>query len=778
MNEKEPDQNLKSKPGRSFAMAALGLLVLTLFLFGDVLLGGGEVVLSAPGTDVFSQYIYTRPFGFGELKKGNLPLWNPHIFSGAPFFGGFESALLYPLNLIFLIFPAAMAINLGIALHVFLCGIFTYLWLSHRNLHPLACFFSAVLLMFSGAFFMNVYAGHLSNLSTMTWAPLLFLALDGFFIAPSAGWFLLGVLAITMQFLGGHPQHVYYTAIAAFLYTALYLTGRERRFSAIPGLIGMYAGAAALCAVQLFTGMDAASESVRSGGLSFQLAGTFSFPPENLLTLICPGFFGNMSRMPYWGRWYLWEMNIFLGVTGAVFALYGCVYGKGRGRLASILMAAALFILALGKNLPLYWIFYHLVPFYKSFRGSSKFIFQASLFLVMLSGMGFDRFISMRHIRKKFLIVVLATGMVLVFLGLFIWFMASAGEGGTWKGLVASIHGTGESYLDGELLHNEDFTFLARAYSSRALFFSGALILVLALFLYLCRFSDKVKYAVLLLAVIEVFLFARSFRATFEAESTRFPGIESHLAEQPGDFRILNMKIPNSAMVTGEQDVWGTAPLLSSRYAEFMTFTQGGNPDQASQNLSFKRYHPLYRMLRCRFFFGFREGDLQVAEFENVLPRLLFIHEWEVIPERDKIFERMAEEDFDPAKLVILESEPGVNQVESQDSPKGRIIESSTDRKVIEAELARPAILLLTDGYSSGWRALGLPGSVQEKYNLLPADYVLQAIPLTLGKHRILLEYKPLAFQLGKWISLVSLILFIAFTAWYVRKAYLAGFKK
>ena len=112
-----------------FAVAG-ALLALTAGMFGPIFFASGDIVFSKPHTDLFDQFAYWRQFGFNELKQGNLPLWNPHVFSGMPFLAGFQSALLYPINALFLIFPLAEAINLSAALHVFLIGFFVFLWAS------------------------------------------------------------------------------------------------------------------------------------------------------------------------------------------------------------------------------------------------------------------------------------------------------------------------------------------------------------------------------------------------------------------------------------------------------------------------------------------------------------------------------------------------------------------------------------------------------------------------------------------------------------------------
>ena len=106
------------------------------------------------------------------MKSGHLALWNPHCFCGAPFFGNFQSALLYPLNFLYLLLPLSAAINSTIALHVFLGGVFTFYWARRRGLHSLACLLAGMMFMLCGPHFLQIQAGHLPNLCTLIWAPL------------------------------------------------------------------------------------------------------------------------------------------------------------------------------------------------------------------------------------------------------------------------------------------------------------------------------------------------------------------------------------------------------------------------------------------------------------------------------------------------------------------------------------------------------------------------------------------------------------------------------
>src|SRR6266545_3425551 len=84
-------------------VAAGVYLLAVLAVFGDVLLGPGGRVISEEHSDVAHQFLFWREFGFGELGRGHVALWNPYLFCGAPFCGGFQSALFYPPNWIYLL---------------------------------------------------------------------------------------------------------------------------------------------------------------------------------------------------------------------------------------------------------------------------------------------------------------------------------------------------------------------------------------------------------------------------------------------------------------------------------------------------------------------------------------------------------------------------------------------------------------------------------------------------------------------------------------------------
>lgn len=749
----------------NFIVVPLILIALNTAMFGDVLFFQEGRILSREGLDLFRGEMFGLDFEFREIKKGNFPLWNPYLYSGAPFFDGLSSNALYLPNYVHLLLPLPTAINVGIALHTFLIGFFTYLWTFRRRLHPLACLLSSGLIMFSGPYFMHIYPGHLANLCAMTWVPLFLLAIDGLLDRPSVGWCLLGIFAVTMQILASQPQYTYYTAVTGGLYIGLSLIKASRRYLVVAGLSAIGAGSLLIAAVQLIPGLLSAQEGIRSSGLSLQYASTFSFPPENFLTLLAPSFFGDMTTIPYWGRYYLWEMSLFIGVTGFFLSLYGMVYGPKQIRHYSGTMVFLLLLLALGVHTPLFNLLYHYLPGFDRFRGTSKFIFPATLFLVMLSGIGLDSLIKNKTLSRVFIIAPLITGSIFILIvPLF------SNHPHWWSQLVQALGSSGETFLFPKFYADTGFIEDARRWASRALLTSGIICLILALFFLLRNYYDKVIYGLVFMALGEVVLFAFANKTTFDVRSVGVDEFKQFYGSHPGDYRVLNSYNPNMALSTGGKDLWGYGPAVPLRYAQFIAFSQGLNPDSTLQKIKITHNHPLFKMLRCRFIIQPGEKRFSIQEIAQPLPHLLLLQEWKTLPRREDIFREMAKPAFDPRRRLILESEPLPRPDQCNGAGSIAIEEASTDFLRIRGKLDRAALLLITDSYHASWRAKPLSGSGQQAYTVMPANYILMAIPLAAGEQHFILEYLPQSFRIGKWLSLFSLALYMIVLIGYWKK--------
>jgi hypothetical protein len=721
------------------------LALLTLAMFLDMLIAPGSLVLGDSRDDLALHFLWWREFGFGELAKGNLALWNPHIFAGAPFFGGMQSALLYPPNWLFLALPLPLATNWSIALNLWLLGAFMYLWAWRRGLHPFAAFVSAALLMFCAPYFLHVPAGHLTNLSAIAWIPLLFLAIDQWLASRRLRWCLIGVLTVAMQILSGQPQYVYFSALVAGSYASLRLLERRNdRLAAAAGLLSFYAGAVLLAAVQLLASLQAVAETVRSGPLPFQFAASFSFPPENLITLFAPGFFGDVTHQPYWGRWYLWEACAFIGVAGLALAAYGMATDRIAGRKALLATTALTLLLALGDHTPLFRILFDWLPLFDRFRGAGKFMFTTALFLVLFAGYGLDRVLRERTVSMRAVWVGSAIAIAL-------WVGAAAIRRADWGLVTQAVLATGQSYADRRALQ------ASQAFSSLGLLLAGLTLAATVCLALWTRREPRVAFLLGALAIGEVFAFARMQRTTFDSAQIVIPQLREFLAAHPGEYRILNLWIPNTAMSMRAFDAWGYDPGVTRRYAELIEWSEGGDPDRATNYVTFRRFHPLLAMLRVKYVVVMENGVMEIHPGAvPPLRRLELVGSYRIERQRAAILRAMGEASFDPRKEVILEREPDPVPVAADTQGIARIVREGTDFMEIDAEVASPSVLLVTDAWARGWRATPLPGSSQNGYELMPANYALRAVALGAGKHRLRLEYAPLAFHVGAIVSVMA----------------------
>jgi hypothetical protein len=270
----------------------------------------------------------------------------------------------------------------------------------------------------------------------------------------------------------------------------------------------------------------------------------------------------------------------------------------------------------------------------------------------------------------------------------------------------------------------------------------------------------------LLMAVIELAFFAQTSLVTFVIDAPYPPGIVQFLAQHPGDYRIKSEN-SNSAMTAGTLDIGGNDPSGLLRYNRYLNFTEGIDDGTVYWTRAKKYDTQAWRMLRCRYLIS--ENQNAYMTIEGALPRLLLVDRFRVMTNYLEIFSTLTNASFHVEREVILESQPA--PAPQPDGEKGtvRILESSTDYLTFEADAKTPCLLLMTDAYSSGWRALALPGSSQQRYQIMPANYCLRAIPLAAGHHFLRIEYSPLGFRIGKVVSIAAWPIFMILVGLAVR---------
>ena len=148
------------------------MLALPCLYFAPAVFGGKGFAMN----DIIS-FFYPFKYVAGEMYRTlNFYQWDPYLFGGMPTGAELQTALYYPLNLVFAVFSPMKGITLFIVLHIFLSSLFMYLYLREIKLSKLASLFGALAFTYNGYYLMHV--DQLSILSVSCWLPLIFLLIE------------------------------------------------------------------------------------------------------------------------------------------------------------------------------------------------------------------------------------------------------------------------------------------------------------------------------------------------------------------------------------------------------------------------------------------------------------------------------------------------------------------------------------------------------------------------------------------------------------------------
>jgi hypothetical protein len=435
-------------------------------------------------------------------------------------------------------------------------------------------------------------------------------------------------------------------------------------------------------------------------------------------------------------------------------------------------MVAILLLLAMGSYMPWFGLLCEYLPGFNKFRGTSKFVFQATLFVILLSAMGLDCLIR-DGLRKRWQVLsaLAAAASLSLILGLAIR-QSSLSPSGFWPGIVNWLFSTGQVYLTAGAIPNSLIVMKAGTFASLGLAVLAGTCILIAAILFL-RISNLWKASLLVgLAVVELFCADLPARETFQLEAAYPTGMVESFRWTPGDQRILNPFMPNLAMSMGWRDVWGHDPLVPRRYGEFMAWMQKVEITQVIQNVVQFQTHPLLSMLGCRTALMPVGDRVELTELRgDPMPRAVLVGRWAVEPDRDRAFAILGEPGFNPRRLVVLEREPNLAMAEDVSNPGTvKVTETSTDHLTFEADVNSASILVVTDSFTEGWRIVPLAGSASGSYEIIPADYTLRGVPLAPGRHHFRMEYRPASFVIGVWFSLAGCAAWLALAGFLVRR--------
>ncbi len=764
------------------------LAALAAALFRKALFGGAVILSHPVFLDLTHQVFAYRRYGFGLLREGIVPLWNPYNFCGAPFLANWHSAIFYPLNAIFLLLPVHTALNWSIAFHFFLAGALTYAFVRLVGGGRAGALLSAVVFVLSGPYILQLFPGHIFN--PLPWLPLALICGEMAVRRRRAVWCLLAGVVLGVQILAGHPQYMAYCAGAQALYILFRAASECRGEGAARPLIGAAAGialmvatGAALSAVQLLPGLEFAAESGRAGLAGPAAVRDNSLPPENLALLAVPGLFGDMQGVRYWGRWLYWETCIYVGVLPILLAILGAV--RGRSPVSRFFAGLALLtlVLAFGAYSPLFGFLYARVPGFSIFRAQAKFAVLAAFSIAVLAGFGLRRLLDGAHpargSRRAW-----ATAACLLGAGLAFLCAAAAATGGAesplWGRLVEYRNARG--FEGTPPIHPSDTALRAVAYRTAlrgGLAAAGLLLVSGGIFFAAGRARPALlAAAVLCVSLGDLWRFGAPYIVASPLEVCFWPrGLAEFLRLDRSAFRVAapNIGVPGAMQNIHERisAIDGYETLNIRRYKEYVDASQGGRPGPARLRDRKDRADAPGAQPQVRapprgrsapgpaVWPGLRRRAHRRPRHER--PPAACVRRAPRAPDpRSRRFARGAEGARrggpgrgDPPRRPGRS--PRRSRARRTPGRAGVVAEGPNEVR-IEAALDRPGFLVVHDVYYPGWRAY-LNGL---EVPILRANHAFRAVHLGKGRHEVRFVYAPRSFAVGWRVSAVSALLVTA----------------
>ncbi len=365
---------------------SLVFLAVLLVFFGDTLASDG--LLNSPSSDLKIVFAGKGELFINSLKDGQLPFWDPHIQGGAPFFSNPEfTMVLYPPNLLLLL-GNVTAFNFLFFVHIFLAGIFMYIFL-RKKLGILASSFGSFSYMLGGYVISTVYAGHYTQLVSLAYLPLMFYFAGRIIETGKAYYSFLFGLVLAFIFFGSHMQFFALSAIAVSLYFAFYArankAGAKTVFLFLLALIVFFFAAS----VQF---VPYAEFKSFIGSYGYAAASDLSFTPLEIIKLMVPNIFGSPEH--YLFVTYYWESAFYIG--SIAFVMIYMLFLRRKVMTPEIKFFSALFlvftVLSFGKYLPFFRILWEYIPIFSVFRSPVRLIFLAVFSLSVLSAYAFSFF--------------------------------------------------------------------------------------------------------------------------------------------------------------------------------------------------------------------------------------------------------------------------------------------------------------------------------------------------------------------------------------------------
>ena len=730
-------QSIKGKALNKSKLWIIGtILIFTLLPFYKLTFMQGTVITDDIfASDLMNDRYPLRYFLGTVIKEGRLPLWVPHIYGGFPLFAAVEVGSFYPPNLIFFgLFEPLIALNLDILFHIFLTGVFTYLYARSLKMERVSALFSGLILMYSGFFISHLK--QLNMVNAACYVPLLFFMIERYRQNGRFKYLLLFSLVLGIQMLAGHPQITYYTLLGCLVYFCFRVKSIFPMKKFLPRLalfflsIGIGFG---IGAIQLIPALQLSQLSQRSGGVTYEFATVWcNYHPLDILTFLYPFINGNPGTASYalsankggsvfWRSGSVfWEDYGYVGLIPfilSIFLIWRAFKFNGLVKFYAVFLLGS-FLLVMGSLTPVFKIFFYLVPGMNYFRFPTRFLLFTDLSLAILAGMGLAKFFMKRSYR--------ITAIVFVITLADLWFFQvrqnPVVEMEKWEEMPETV----------KFLKQDQGLF--RIFSP------------------LSRLTHILTY-----------------REAKGWEGDLSPYLKQREVLQPSSNILYSISSCDGYINLTPQyllKIWG-----DEKVKGYLSNTYRLSPDEKEIQID-EGFVKVLSLFNAKYLLSwwpihhpdlkevFRSGKTIVYLNQRVFPRCFVVPHSLVIQDDDVAVRFLFSEKFSPGETVVL-SQPPEEEVKSGATASQNVMvelkKYNLTEIILRVKMASPGFLVISDTYYPGWK-VSIDGSEGRVYR---ANICQRAIYLSSGDHHVRFYFAPSSLTLGLIVSASSLLLVV-----------------
>ncbi len=734
-------------------------------------------------------------------KTGEEPLWTNSMFGGMP---AYLISVKYPYDF-FKKIHNIMGLGLTPPVNMlFLLLLGFYILLLAFKVDPYLSIAGAFAFALSSYFLIVIGAGHNTKVVAIAYmSPLI-----GGIVMAYRRKTLLGALIFALffalQLTVNHLQITYYTFLIVLVFglVELYFAFKEKYIKKFLKTTAVLLAAALLAIGANFTNLyltyDYGKDSIRgkteltsekqnrTSGLDKDYATAWSYGIAETFTLVVPDIKGGASggelpkssetykliknnygaayankaikQMPtYWGDQPMTSGPVYVGAIIFFLFVLGLIVVKGPIKWWLLFATILSITLAWGKNfMPLTDLFLDYFPGYNKFRAVSMILVIAEFTMPLLGILALKKIIN-NEIEKKELFkalkisVGIVGGLVLIFAilpGMFFNFSAPTDQQYLAQGA--------KEFIDA-IRHDRETLLQKDAFRSLIFIIITVAVILAYNFKKLNKTSTYVIFALLFIIdlwpVDKRYLNNDSFESKHKQKETfqPTPADLQILQDKSLDYRVFNATVStfNDASTSYfHKSIGGYHGAKLRRFQELIEH------QISKQNMA------VLNMLNTKYFIiPTKEQGAVVQKNPQALGNAWFVKNYKLVDNADQEINALT--DFNPAETAIIDKRFKKYLKE---------FTSGNNTGTIKLEKYEPNHLIyksLTDGkrlavfseiyYAKGWNAY-IDGKLTPHFRV---NYVLRAMIIPKGEHKIEFKFEPKAYSVGNTIELLSSILFL-----------------